>query len=331
MAGLCQSCALRSIARDANTYSNGITCPLCHCRNRKAFGGICDKRKTPNSLVDVPCSCDVCYLSACEQTLFTSAKDYFTDKLSPHARLTESKRLLKLSDMIRTYWCLGYTGEFHEGDLAGRTAGAGGAKLTLSEDQLRLEVARLEELRLNRRGSVQTYDVFAQSQALLEHELPLGFLGGAAAHRNAAAERAYHHNNSRGDAPAAPPTESRMQKRNRIIQAVEATRNHQSVQQKALNVLEKIVLVTLFTHCIPSDPAFRFRFSTPDQIVLAIRTVVQRLSRCGGNIKASFVNRTCGPLTAAVVQQIMTGLVSSGYLTTAWDLTEVIFDVVLYP
>jgi hypothetical protein len=325
MVAMCQPCALRRIAREPDTYSDGITCPVCNHRNKKAFGGVCGKRRAPTVLADVDCSCEVCYLSTCEKALVQSAKDYCTDKLSPHGKYNDRDLYRKLCDMLRLYWCLGYVGEFTEDCLNGKNAGRGqfngvaADSVKPTEWQLRLEIARLEELRLNSCGAARTYDILSElGHTVNLRDLPLGFLQGALAHRDPVFEHAFL-GYGKEDIPGKG---HRVEVRNKVSEAIKAAQSA-CLEQQELRALDKIALVALHTHRAIGDPAQQYPFSSSEDVVRAVHAVLMQLAKPHRGVNKPFVDRICKPLTVPVIARVMQGLVSNGYITNMWDLTKV--------
>jgi hypothetical protein len=207
----------------------------------------------------------------------------------------------RLCDMVRMYWALGYAGVFSDVELREQKP---------SLVQLRLEVARLEELRLNRSGLVHTYETLDEpdeSSALL----PLGFLRGATLNRNAA----FEHQFLKCTDTDVPDTAARKAKKMSVIWAINAARDV-TLTQRGLTLVDKLLLVALHSQRLVSDVSIL-------AVATACEEVVVALARLHLALNKPFATRICKPLTVEVIKGVLAKLAKREYVTPAFALAEV--------
>lgn len=128
---LCRNCALFNTAYHKSTYTEGIHCP--HCRS------------SCHALSNIE------YTQQCETALLRSAQLYLTRMLVelPATDVAKDASRARFIKALKLYGCLGLNGNInlHDEKEMGRQSNA----------QLRLEIARLEEMRLNKAGLLNSY------------------------------------------------------------------------------------------------------------------------------------------------------------------------------
>jgi hypothetical protein len=203
---------------------------------------------------------------------------------------------------------LGYKGDFSDAELSA---------VTPKVVQLRLEIARLEELRLNRCDLAHTYEALAEPNEEGNQRLPLGFLRGAVLTRNTAFE---HHflGSSDKDIPDSNVYKARQRA---VLWAINAARDV-TQRQHGLTLLDKLVLVALHTHRC-SDNMLPHPFVTGAAgLTDAVHSLARARARQHASLNKPFATRICKLITAEVAQGVMEKLALRGYVTAALALTE---------
>jgi hypothetical protein len=215
------------------------------------------------------------------------------------------------------YWCLGYGGEFKDADLVAATP---------TVTQLLLEIARLEELRLNVKGLVGTYGTLGVCSDDYDKHPPLGFLRGATLNRNAALEHGFLGctNNDTTDRSV------HQAKKLSVLAAINAAHEVHLLQQ-GLGVPDTLVLVALHTHRTTRDESVQHTFASCGEVIAAVHVLVGALRGPDGDINKSFLKRICKLMTMSVVECALAKLVTSQYITSHWTLTDVSYSLLKLP
>jgi hypothetical protein len=247
---LCRSCAIHILClRQAETFHAGLKCPTC-------------RKCSPNVVKNVP------FLSECEDALVRSAEAYLTSLVfmrgkakaeTDEAFTLRSKAFYR--DAVRLYWILGFKSiNEKEEDLD---------RLTLN--QLRFEVARLEESRLNTCGIAHTYDLLGEQARTLSGDVPIGFLSTVELQPCVFFERLV----LRHEAPTESNAEATAE-RNRNLLATIARWHRASREVPHLTAVDKIVLTAMYVQRDPADDTQPYTFTLYEEVIEAVRALLYK-------------------------------------------------------
>jgi hypothetical protein len=268
---MCRACAMSYAAVHRDTYHEGIPCSWCRQSARGVVGNL-------------P------YLERCEQELIVSAQTYLTDRLlvGPTDRNIGQDRfhLQTLRNMLRMYWCLGYSGDFREEHL-----------MSLTERQVRYELARLEEMRLNHSAYMFTYKP-VDFEAGIYGKLPLGFLGEMDIRRNVFFEHLCL-GATEDELHAAP-------ERNRAVFAEQfkAAMVRLKDAHRPTSVLDKMVLTAMYVHRDMRYPHEPFPFLHVEDVCTAFKTyLLSPMQKFSEHFNREFTSTVIKRVTIAVMKK----------------------------
>jgi len=131
---VCRNCVLINLHYSPQTYNRGAMCIVC-------------RKHSPGTFQHTE------MVRECEDLLIKSARAYITNKLLSFRDVNNQKsddnERLNLLSMVKMYWAIGYEGNL---DMQSEPNSA-----TATLPRLRLELAKLEEMRLNSCGLLDTY------------------------------------------------------------------------------------------------------------------------------------------------------------------------------
>jgi hypothetical protein len=275
---MCKPCAVSYAAVHRDTYHEGITCSWC--------------RQPARGVVS-----NLSYLESCEQELIISGQDYFTDHLlvGPTDKKIGKDRfhLETLRNMLRLYWCLGYSGDLREEQM-----------FSLTERQVRYEIARLEEMRLNHSGYMHSYKP-ADFESGIYGKLPLGFLGEMDVRRNVFFEHL-----CLGVAEVCVPPALDETPVSFLVKIQAAVRKHKLSNR---NALQKLVLTAMYLHRDAKHQSLPAPFELLEDVCQAFKTYLTNpMQKFSEHFNREFLTTVSKRVTVPVMKEIMRFMQSCG-------------------
>jgi hypothetical protein len=270
---LCKNCAIQTLClRQAETFHAGLKCPTC-------------RKCSPNVVKNVP------FLSECEDALVRSAEKYLAwlvyMRSKAKAETDEAFTLRSKAfyrDAVRLYWVLGFRSENKDEDHLER--------LTLN--QLRFEVARLEEYRLNTCDIALTYDILGEPARTESGSIPLGFLSAAELQPSVFFERLV----LRKETPIVSDAEAAAE-RNKNLLATIARWHYHTRKAPPLTAVDKIVLTAMYVQRDPADDALPYTFTLCEEVIEAVRSLLYKCS----DLKRPFIDQALKRLSPPLLAE----------------------------
>ena len=265
---LCRTCVLINVHIRPETYHNGVHCVLC-------------KQPSRGILMNTE------YVASCEQALVQSALLYSSKVLTLKDTRSSDCERINLLTVIKLYQCIGYEGNL---DIMNEKE-----RDSATLPRLRLEVAKLEECRLNRLGIIDTYsihygtavntksnkkDVSVEGTNTTESpagRFPIGFLHALQVTKNTFFEHFFIPHDATNCAAVSNSQIAFNLECSAILSLLQDTRNKDSAP---LSLLENLVLLSIrecerFIRPDPSVSATTVSYYTVDRIVQLVAQLVQ--------------------------------------------------------